>query len=356
MSNGNEPGNYSSDEGSELVSILMPGRDVAEFIASMLGQRRTLSKTFPNFFRISHDWLVGFVELTHQRIIAQNDGKIISFKFELSYIGGRKLEIFDKRDFSTFNDVSRDISSNVKIVMTYFIKFPNRKNFERQDITLSASADIDFKEYGTDGARRVRSVLIPLSDDLGTINIEIQHTDITWGEDLMGVMSNHIETNFPRRNRWLDSIRVYSIAFMPIVFMFLIGTFGLIGDYTGSKKAIEFIRSLGEHFNTITGNVRDLEEKINSIAHYNMAIEEKKGFSNLLFDFLYTSVVLGSFYSLTFLRNPSYVIMNKATQIFVDNRDVTFSRFKSIAIVTLLLGAISGVFGNIIFAKLQNLW
>lgn len=339
--------------GNELVSVMMPGRDLAEFIAEMLGQRRTLSRDFQTTFRINQDWLTGLVEIIDQRVSAQNQGKLVGFTAQFFYLGGKKISLYKKGDFSSFNDVSQDISTGFRINFTYLIQFPYKKNPERQDILVEAQT-IPQGITSTNTPKSVRAIIIPINADFGSLKMEIQHSDITWGEDIYNLISNHVLSRFPPRKVWIDRLRLYFLPFSPPLVLICV-MFGV--TYNEAKSGIgarAYLQEQMERFSQVSGNIRDLEEKINSLINYYILINASKNLSILLTLFIAPACSLFALYFLLRLRSQPYVILNSATELYVVKKDKLRSVVKSVLLAGFILSALAGAFGNAIYSRLPN--
>lgn len=342
--------------GSELVSILMPGRDLAEFIARMLGQRRTLSRDYQVTFRIKHEWLAGLIELINQRVAAQNHGRLVGFTVRYDYASGRTTTISEQSDFFSYNDVSQEISVGCRLNLTYLIQFPYKEGFERQDISVRIRTKSSDQTRNRKSAAFLRAVMAPINADISSFTVEIQHSDITWGEDMYNLISNQVITSFPQRRAWIDSVRV---AFLPLalpITMLYVSARMTYLEISQKLGANAYITQVADKFNGTSGNLRDIEDKINLIHHYAALLSAEKGLANFISIVVAPVVAVSFFYFIIRLRNQSYVILNSATEMYVRKKDATRNLIKTVLLIGFVLSALAGVFGNAIYARLPEIW
>jgi hypothetical protein len=83
------PLDHGASENKEIVSISFERRRLGEFIASLLGQRRRMSRSFKVKFDIRWNWLYHLDEIIVQRVEHQNDGTLVDFSFKLYTKNGR---------------------------------------------------------------------------------------------------------------------------------------------------------------------------------------------------------------------------------------------------------------------------
>jgi hypothetical protein len=64
----------------QQIVIPVAGQQLGQFIMSLLGQRRSIEKSFvTDNLLVRHDWIINLIEIISQRL-SQNKHEIVSFK------------------------------------------------------------------------------------------------------------------------------------------------------------------------------------------------------------------------------------------------------------------------------------
>jgi hypothetical protein len=89
------------------LALPATGPQLAQFILSLLGQRRTNEQNYDvSVLLVKYDWLLNTVAVINQRI-SQNKSSIASFK-GLYYYDNGKIKTVNSLDFETFYDNTQD--------------------------------------------------------------------------------------------------------------------------------------------------------------------------------------------------------------------------------------------------------
>jgi hypothetical protein len=155
---------------------------LAEFILSLLGQRRTITKTFrvPNLVA-TYNWVVDVFQTLEQRV-SQNKSQFVALKCILYFKSGKTITLYEKESFLSFSDPSHEESSGFDLNVTYLVEFPSAGKIEKQDVRIEVFSDVTGRDYP--GYRK------DFPDPL--LKYAIQTTNLTWGEDI----STHINNKF----------------------------------------------------------------------------------------------------------------------------------------------------------------
>jgi hypothetical protein len=168
------------NEGRMDTKLILPveGNQLADFIYSLLGQRRTIEKTFRvRSLSVTHEQLINLVELVNQRV-AQNASEFVTMKCSIYFNSGRAITLFDQQSFVTFNDLSKELTIGADLRLTYLVRFSGSGTPEKQDVRIQLFSNYYPRDFP--GIQRRRSA--PL------LSFTIETTNLTWGEDI----SNHL--------------------------------------------------------------------------------------------------------------------------------------------------------------------
>lgn len=164
------------------TNLILPieGHQLANFIYSLLGQRRTIEKTFRvRSLSVTHDQLIDLVELINQRV-AQNASELVTTKCSIYFKSGRAITLFDQQSFTAFNDLSKELTIGADLRLTYLVRFSGADKPEKQDIRIELFSNSLPRNF----PGLVRSREEPL------LKFTVETTNLTWGEDI----SHHLNT------------------------------------------------------------------------------------------------------------------------------------------------------------------
>jgi hypothetical protein len=233
----------SRADGNQAMALPIDTRKLGEFIANLLGQRRRLSRDFDLNFFVDWPWIQNLDQLVMQRVEHQNEGNLVDFSLKLFLSNGRTTHLTTRADFETFRDFSSFESVGIEITWTFIVKFPTSAIPEKQEIRFLARTD----ELG-EQKRGVKSK-IPFFETLKIreeqMLVEIFYSNITWGEDLLQLISNHALSSFGTKNRIAQKIAVLTTRLSsPLVMILFLGSLmvELSSDLTG--RYASFLKGL----------------------------------------------------------------------------------------------------------------
>jgi hypothetical protein len=169
-------------------------------------------------------WLRDLDQLVMQRVEHQNEGKLVDFSFKLLLSNGRITHITARSDFAGFRDLSNVESVGVELVWTFLVKFPTSRNPEKQEIRfVSKTAELDDHKMGKKGPLHFIDKLAIESEEM---TVDIFYSNVTWGEDLMQVISNHVNGWFPHRSLIWQRVATLSVRLSApvLVILFMISS------------------------------------------------------------------------------------------------------------------------------------
>ncbi|QDV68012.1 hypothetical protein Poly24_17180 [Rosistilla carotiformis] len=121
----------------------------------------------------------------HQRMTQQNDASLIQFTVRVIHDDGTSILHNTLDDFNNYNEVRPVCSKAAVITWTYLVKFNNKDVPEKQEISVNFDTQrLPF---------RVPALLARSFYDTSMVRFRIKHTDWTWGADIEGRLSAHLE-------------------------------------------------------------------------------------------------------------------------------------------------------------------
>lgn len=182
------------------TALILPcdQKHFAKFVSGLLGKPQTIMKLKRGSFDIGHDEIVSFYHLVNQRVTQQNAANLVQFTVNVVYNDGASILHNSLEGFQAYNEVRPVWSTEVLLSWTYLITFQQKKVPEKQ--TIEVRIDTDKAYFFT------RSSSFSSASPSSTVMIRIEHTEWTWGADIEGRLSAHIETllekEYPLKN-WL---------------------------------------------------------------------------------------------------------------------------------------------------------
>jgi hypothetical protein len=171
-------------------------------------------------------WIQNLDHLVIQRVEHQNEGQLVDFSFKLFLSNGRITHITSRQDFKAFRDISSFECIGVELAWTFIVKFPTSKTPEKQENRFVArSALLDEQDRKSD--RNPYAFFVPLRITDEEMLVEIFYSNITWGEDLLQVISNHVSSSFGRSSRVAQKIAslVVRLASPFVMLLFIVSTY-----------------------------------------------------------------------------------------------------------------------------------
>ena len=334
--------NLSSSR-SEISVPLTDGRRLGEFIADLLGQRRSIERHFPGIrFEISFNWLLNLDDIISQRISAQNPANLVSFSAKLYFSNGKILTLEDHKAFRIFNDISNELSLGVVLKWTYLVKFPSKDLLDKEEIFFAA-----FTDY-TAIVRKPREEKKFLS---------IEFTDITCGEDISAYMNNYIMSKTEKLSSWRQNVIGVGLAiWLPLALILGMVTtlWGLISDI--KSQAAESLKQYGNIDQYIKSLVR-IDDKVDFLIELTIAKSQIRFLPIAFIMRPITYIISLSLVLYLFLfRKVSYIATNEYSDRHYKKYDKRYDYVIWGLLVEVLVSVLAGLFSNSIYDYLKGVF
>lgn len=187
---GNAPEAVS--EHSDLRSIL---RSTSRDFKVIFGAHRGI-------FDLSRSDIENFFHLVDQRVDEQNGCKSAFCEVAVYYTDGTSRRFPSVEDFSNYSETSKRYPTVVTLHASFFIKFPDSQEPEKQEIdivirsstnTLESLDTVQNDAHVRVSGDKVQMQVSPDGSNHGLISYNINHTRVTWGLDLENHIRGHIE-------------------------------------------------------------------------------------------------------------------------------------------------------------------
>lgn len=335
---------------SQVVSVPIDKKTLGDFISGLLGQPQTLERVFDSAFSIDHSWLLHLCSLILQRLTQQNAPEPLSFEATINYREGYVRKISSYPAFEHFSETQNIVCVSLRINMFFLIQFPSKAVPERQELIL------EFKAKETSSS--LMESFFNRAQESGKFRIEIRHTERTWADDILHLVSKEFEgvqTKDGDLKNWMRKAFIpYSILLFPVSMMAAI-----ILDLWGKSETKAFWRTRIESL--VSGSNSDLQalhQKVDILLG-----KEREGASGSFgglfgYDALFAiaMAVAGAVVILAIALarpSPSFIVMSKATENYRNATLVKLKRRNLLLLGSMVLSVVLGVLGNYIYDKIK---
>jgi hypothetical protein len=341
----------SHKDGTELVSIPVSGRALANFLVDLLGQRRSTERIFRgDRFTVDHNWLINLHLILDQRIVSQNEGQLVSFKANIYYDNGRISNVFTYDGFSAYRDISSDVCVGVEMSWMYLIKFPGKELPEKQEVNFAISVDEKYKERKLQQKYKFSEYVTLGADQQSIIRINISYSDYSWGEDILSQIARYVESSLRKPDfiaRVVDVLQNFSV--LPILAFALI----LFASYLETRFFSTARNIVGAAIdNGMQVSSAEISKKMDVILQGEKYLVFRTQLS-FLFALVYSAVMLILIFTALGLRASSFIIMNDYSKGIIDVYRSRLNIIHFAIIVSLVVGIIASVFANKIYDLLK---
>ncbi|MEZ8230871.1 hypothetical protein AB6C58_19055 [Vibrio splendidus] len=180
------------DNGNTVITIPVKKGDLGHFISDLLGQKQSLERNYRVDFSADHSWFMNLHEMIYQRISQQSESHLINFTAVIYFEGGLKRSITSFEAFQGYVETKNQRTTGIKIVWEYLVHFPKKSHPEKQQISLTASL-ANSKSSSSSNSIDKLAQSIAYRGGKSLINVQIDHTERTWGDDIENIISSCVD-------------------------------------------------------------------------------------------------------------------------------------------------------------------
>ncbi|EOX4440905.1 hypothetical protein ACKGLS_000659 [Vibrio alginolyticus] len=350
--------NDETDDETTILTIPVNKNDLGGFISDLLGQKQSLERTYDAEFEIDHSWLMNLHEMIDQRISQQANSHLINFTAVVYFKGGFKRTITTIEAFKAYHETKREISNGIKIVWEYLVHFPNRAHPEKQQISFTALL-LDRPAYLS---RKRSGIFSKIYDELNSfdkksmINIQIDHTERTWGDDIENIISTSI-LDATKSSSIGSIVAQFSRIVMAIVLLVGLTFYPLYSAIVEPAESISYLQADFSELKEIKNYTSEvLDKKIDLIFEAVTIIEQNK--ASKLISFLGASFVT-PFLTLLFLvitrpEQQSHILLSPGAVKQKEKVDCKNKNKFIVVLVTYAFTILAGVISNYGFQFLNG--
>jgi len=337
------------------ITIPLEPRTLGEFIANLLGQRRSIDHTFEDRrFEIDMSWLINLDHIVEQRLAAQNAGRLVSFSASFYFANGKIVTLENQFAFRSFRDMTNELAVGIDLKWTYLVHFPLAKLPEKQEIRFVAFTRNEAAERKSD--QKPSKSFLSLDSEQERLAYFIHFTDVTWGEDISAHLTSYITSKTEAIPKWKVTLRkIRSAVIFPVAM--LLGIFAAVWSFSGtlSVNTDKLIKQYGV-LTGIPSRLQDISQKIDFLVDLSITrLLIEIPFVTPLLKVVFVYVLFVASFYVVLVRKASFISINDHSRQYLEKYGKNFEFIKYGIGAGLIIGIIGGVFSNRIY-DLMNSW
>jgi hypothetical protein len=334
----------------QQISIpLDDNRTLGEFIAGLLGQRRSIEREYENYrFEIDHNWLINLHEVIKQRIFSQNEAELISFQIRIYYDDGVIETLNDIMGFYSYHNMYNKLSVGVDLQWAYLVKFPISKVPEKQEIRFVAFIDRKFIKQKLDLKYYKSFFLSDKSDERLFYNVQV--TSVIWGEDINTNIDKYIISKIERDSWFRIKIKGFgrsSIMMLTMILSLIVMIWSSIGY---EKTVMEKLHTnYGVNLERISTTLT-MQKKIDFLVD-NTILRANVNYITIM-PFIKTIIILfglSIFLELITVKKRSFINLNEFTSCYLKKYKNNYEFIRYALVLAVVIEILCGIFAHTIY-------
>lgn len=329
------------------VSLPVAKKSLGDFISGLLGQPQTLEKKTESAFSIDHTWLIHLVSLITQRVTQQNLAEPLTFEATIDYRGGLTRKVSTFQAFEHFSETQNAVCVGVKLDISLLIQFPGKNSPERQQVIIT------FKT----NEKNVSLIenLFSRNLSIGQCDLEIRHTERTWADDILNLLSKEFELIQTPENRIKKFLRKIFLPFAGALFPIFFAAGMLFSTWRNSGTNDRIVKNVDDLIKIKMTSPDLLNEKLNTLLLYTKSQIDGQG--SALFFTLFTSIGIGVLVMLLGATlahpAPSFIVISKASEKNKIETEKKLNRRLIAVIGSMILTIMLSLIANYVYDKMK---
>lgn len=328
------------------VALPVDKKTLGEFISGLLGQPQTLERKFENSFSADHQWFLHFFSLVLQRIQQQNAPEPLAFEATIQYRDKLERKVTTWQAFQHFSETQNIVSIGAKFHLALLIQFPAKQIPERQELIISFDA--------RDNKQSFVESLVGREPTVGSIAVEIRHTERTWADDILRLIETELNAIQVPEGRLKKQLRKLFFPLVSLLFPLMMFASVLYAEWSKRGARASTNEKILAVVNNDKPDLQNLHAKVDLLlAEATRSNQGKFGDETILiYSLLFAALV---FFAGVFLArpNPSFVVLSPAA---VKNRTETLERLKRKnlwLLISMIASVALGVIGNFVYDHIK---
>jgi hypothetical protein len=332
-----------------FVSLPFNEDQFKEFVVGLLGRTQSISRIISGSFELSLKDVENIYYLINQRILQQNEAKLIQFNTKIVYSDNSSIMLNSFEELLTYNEVRAISTDSIHLSWQYLVKFQDKDIPEKQEIDISFIAN----ESHPSSIENDNLPFFYLSRG-GYIPIRIRHTARTWGADIESLLTSHIENllkpknklkEFSRKNKSKISLGTAITFFLSTV----IGCYFATISFTAGLKG-----KIASDLELIASDSQKIDYLIDFSSNGDWSQHYFYVFLFLIFGIV-ISIVLGTWIDeAADAYEPSYIDFTKEDSKRKIKLEKKKNRKWSGFIISLIVSVVAGIVANYLFYYLKG--
>jgi hypothetical protein len=343
--------NIANTEKNEKGFISLPFNEdqFKEFVVGLLGRTQSISRIIRGSFELSLKDVENIYYLINQRILQQNEAKLIQFNTKIVYSDNSSIMLNSFEELLTYNEVRAISTDSIHLSWQYLVKFQDKDIPEKQEIDISFIANESHPSSieNDDLPFFYRSIG-------GYIPIRIKHTARTWGADIESLLTSHLENllkpknklkEFSRKNKSKISLATAIAFFLSTVFGCYFATISFAAGLKGR---------IATDLETISSDSQKIDYLIDFSSNGDWSQHYFYVFLFLIFAIV-ASIALGAWIDESADTNePSYIDFTKEDTKRKIRLEKRKNRKWTGFIISLIMSVVAGIAANYLFYYLKG--
>ncbi|MGV2289867.1 hypothetical protein AAHK20_14235 [Trinickia sp. YCB016] len=328
------------------INLQATKKSLGDFISGLLGQPQTLEKKTESAFSIDHAWLIHLTSLITQRVAQQNVAEPLTFEATIDYRGGLTRKISTLKSFEHFSETQNVVCVSVKLDISLLIQFPGKNSPEKQQVTIVFKTNENKLSF-------IESFFTKMP--IGELNLEIRHTERTWGDDILNLLAKEFELVQTAENKIKKTLRSIFLPFTSLLFPLCFAISMFISNWRTSSPDSIILKKAAALMSSKAVSPDILNEKLNMLLmHAESQIDDQRfGF---LSSFL-ISLGIGAFVAFLGINiaqpAPSFILISKASEKNKVEVEKKLNRRMIGILGSMVLTLILGLAANYLYDKLK---
>ncbi len=328
------------------VALPVDKKKLGELISGLLGQPQTLERKLENSFSADHQWFIHFFSLILQRIQQQNAPEPLAFEATIQYRDNLERKVNTWQAFQHFSETQNIVSIGAKFHLALLIQFPSKQIPERQELIIGFDA--------RDNTQSFVESLVGREPTVGSIAVEIRHTERTWADDILRLIETELNAIQVPEGQLKKRLRKLFFPLVSLSFPLMMFASVLYREWSQRGTKASAKENILAVVTNAKADLQSLHAKVDLLlAEVARGTEGKFGDETILiYSFLFAALM---FFAGVFLArpSPSFVVLSPAA---VKNRDETLNRLKRKnlwLLISMIASVALGVVGNFVYDHIK---
>jgi hypothetical protein len=342
---------HESENDRNVLVLTISKENFGEFIRDLISEKKKITRDIKGTFAFKREDVLDLISLIDQRVRLQNQVVLSTFNISIRYHDGYEQELESLESFKSFRDARQFESCGAACALSYVINFPGRSKPEKQEASFVIQNTKAFEEFQRTDVSESFSLFSILNlglKETGLVRVNIEYTDISWGNDLENLISQYLFQKITKSNRLYSNLRALWLVGAPPLFIL-----GILMYADHIYRAAIDLNKLHQ-VNLIDGNnaitiVEKLLQKMSLMISSSAVSLTSQQFQSIALEII---GLLVAFVAVSFsfaIRKPSFLIMNEFTKQLHEKHSRKYDLVRYGIIVTFVVGLFASLGASFLY-------